>query len=82
VRPRPRPAHARRARFLEAELGKQLRVRHRPTERARKAVYNRIRQAITRITHEHSALGRHLGHSVRTGTHCSYQAEPALQWRT
>ena len=68
--------------FLEAELGAQLRARHRPTERARKAVYNRIRQAITRIAHEHAALGRHLQHSVRTGTHCSYRAEPALRWQT
>ena len=67
--------------LLEQQLSSQLRMRHRPTERARKAVYNRIRQAIARIAHEHALLGRHLDRSVRTGTHCGYHADPTVRWR-
>ena len=51
-----------------------------PTERARKAVYNRIRASIRRIEREHSALGRHLARSVRTGTTCSYRPDRSVVW--
>jgi hypothetical protein len=50
-------------------------------ERARKAVGMRIRDAIDRIERELPALGRHLRHSVRTGTMCSYTPEHPVAWR-
>ncbi len=52
-----------------------------PVERLRKAVSARIRDAIRRIEGLHPALGRHLSHSVRTGTFCSYQPEDPVDWR-
>jgi hypothetical protein len=51
-----------------------------PTERARKAVANRIRDALSRIEAAHPDLGRHLRNSVRTGTFCSYQPERPTTW--
>jgi len=51
-----------------------------PTERARKAVYNRIRSSIRRIEREHPALGRHLDRSIRTGTTCSYRPDRPTAW--
>jgi hypothetical protein len=52
-----------------------------PVERARKAVYNRLRTVTGVIAREHPALGRHLEHSVRTGTFCCYQPQGAVAWR-
>jgi hypothetical protein len=43
------------------------------TERARKAVTARIRDAIRRITDAHPELGAHLDRTVRTGTTCRYE---------
>jgi predicted ATPase/class 3 adenylate cyclase len=51
-----------------------------PTERARKAVANRIRDSLARIDEAHAALGRHLRNSVHTGTFCSYQPERSTIW--
>ena len=68
--------------FLQRELSGQRRARHHPTERARKAVYNRIRAAIKQIGQAHEVLGRHLQTSIRTGTHCSYQPEVPCPWDT
>jgi hypothetical protein len=51
-----------------------------PTERVRKAVTNRIRDALGRIDDAHPSLGRHLRNSVRTGTFCSYQPERQTTW--
>ncbi len=51
-----------------------------PVERARKAVYNRIRDAIRRIESGHPALGRHLRSAIRTGRVCSYEPERPLRW--
>jgi tetratricopeptide (TPR) repeat protein len=51
-----------------------------PTERARKAVYNRIRASTRRIEQVHPALGRHLGRSVRTGTTCCYRPDRPTVW--
>ncbi len=51
------------------------------TERARKAVANRIRDAVTRIEKDHASLGRHLANSVRTGIFCCYQPERPVSWR-
>jgi tetratricopeptide (TPR) repeat protein len=44
-----------------------------PSERARKAVTARVRDALRRIEAEHPALGAHLRASVRTGAFCSYR---------
>jgi hypothetical protein len=51
-----------------------------PTERARKAVANRIRDSLARIDDAHPSLGRHLRNSVHTGTFCSYQPERPTLW--
>ena len=59
--------------FLVAELsaavglGGRIRRSGDSTERARKAVAGRIKQAIDRIAGEAPALGRHLRNSVKTG---------------
>jgi tetratricopeptide (TPR) repeat protein len=50
-------------------------------EKARKAVYNRLRSAIARIDHVHPRLGRHLGATVRSGTLCVYFPDPPARWR-
>jgi hypothetical protein len=52
-----------------------------PAERARRAVGTRIRLSIERIDAVHPALGRHLRHSVRTGTFCSYEPEVPTNWK-
>ena len=51
-------------------------------ERARKAVYRRVRDALARIEDAHPRLGRHLRHSVHTGVYCSYAPERDLRWTT
>jgi hypothetical protein len=74
-----------RATLLE-ELARSLGLggRGRPqasdAERARKAVGMRIRDAITRIDGEAPDLARHLRHSLRTGTFCSYRPEHPVDW--
>lgn len=50
-------------------------------ERARSTVTWRIRHAIRRIEKAHSALGRHLSNSVRTGLFCSYVPDRDIHWR-
>ncbi|MGD9530690.1 MAG: hypothetical protein AB7V44_28435, partial [Pseudonocardia sp.] len=51
------------------------------TERARKTVTARIRDALGRIDHEHPALAAHLRASVRTGTSCRYDPPEPVRWR-
>jgi hypothetical protein len=51
-----------------------------PTERARKAVTNRIRDSLARIGDANPSLGRHLRNSVHTGTFCSYRPERPTAW--
>jgi tetratricopeptide (TPR) repeat protein len=51
------------------------------TERARKAVSARIRDAIDRITAELPELGAHLNSSIITGNHCRYEPDTDLTWR-
>jgi hypothetical protein len=51
-------------------------------ERARRAVGTRIRLGIERIEAAHPSLGRHLRHSVRTGTFCAYEPEMRTTWST
>ncbi|ODU03732.1 MAG: hypothetical protein ABS81_13180 [Pseudonocardia sp. SCN 72-86] len=82
-----------RARALEerdallAELGAVTGLGGRPrtvgsdVERMRKAVGNRIRQAMTRIDEALPDLGRHLTTSVRTGTFCRYAPERDVDWQ-
>ena len=50
------------------------------SDRARKAVTSRIREAIARIGKEHSALALHLGNAIHTGTFCCYRPERSLDW--
>ncbi|MBW2388430.1 MAG: AAA family ATPase [Deltaproteobacteria bacterium] len=61
-------------------LGGRPRSANNPAERARKAVYNRVRATIQRIEREHPALGRHLAGSVRTGTTCCYRPDRPTEW--
>jgi tetratricopeptide (TPR) repeat protein len=49
-------------------------------ERARKAVTNRIRDALRRIREAHPSLARHLERSIRTGTFCAYDPDPPVAW--
>jgi hypothetical protein len=51
-------------------------------ERVRKAVTNRIRDAIERILKQHASLGRHLGNAVRTGFYCCYSPENPVEWKS
>jgi hypothetical protein len=62
-------------------LGGRSRVGGSGTERVRKAVSNRIRQAVDRVAETHPDLGRHLRASVRTGTWCRYEPEHPVAWR-
>jgi hypothetical protein len=85
------PERAARARgeldFLAGELASAYGLGGRPrkvadpTERARKAVAERIRAAIGRVRTAHPELGRHLGNSIRTGTFCSYTPEAPIDWK-
>jgi hypothetical protein len=52
-----------------------------PTERARKAVTARIRDAIAQIVVVHRSLGAHLRASVRTGSSCLYEPARHVSWR-
>ncbi len=72
--------------FIEHELAAAYGIRGTarrlddPAERARKAVTNRIRDAVSRIEANQPALGRHLRTSIRTGTFCSYEPERTMTW--
>jgi hypothetical protein len=56
------------------------RRRTQETERARKAVTDRLRDAIARLRREHPELGLHLARSVRTGAFCSYSSGKPVRW--
>ena len=66
--------------LLLHELSSGGRLRSRPVERARKAVYNRVRESIRLIESLHPSLARHLERSVRTGVYCSYRPEHDVRW--
>jgi hypothetical protein len=51
-----------------------------PAERARTTVTARLRDGIRRIAAVHPDLGRHLSHSIRTGTLCGYEPESPVDW--
>jgi hypothetical protein len=61
-------------------LGGRARRAGSDAERMRKAVGNRIRQALARIEAAHPELGRHLRLSVRTGTFCRYEPDAKVRW--
>jgi tetratricopeptide (TPR) repeat protein len=50
-------------------------------ERIRKAVTNRIRDALARIEREHTPLARHLANSIVTGTFCTYRPDRDIRWK-
>jgi AAA ATPase domain len=72
--------------FLLAELRSAVGLHGRtrraidPSERARKAVTWRIRDAITRAEAAHAPFGHHLRRSVRTGTLCVYDPPEPTRW--
>jgi hypothetical protein len=49
-------------------------------ERMRKAVKNRIHDAIVRIAKQNPVLGRHLTNTIRTGLLCRYSPENDVPW--
>jgi len=61
-------------------VGQRSRKLAAPAERARSAVTWRIRSAIRKIEAAHPSLGRHLSHSVKTGTFCSFEPETPENW--
>ena len=62
-------------------LGGRARRAGDPAERARKAVTERIRDAVAKVGREHPALHRHLKASIKTGAYCSYQPERPTVWQ-
>jgi tetratricopeptide (TPR) repeat protein len=64
-----------------AGLGHRPRRLGADTERARKAVTARIRDAIDRILAVDPDLGLHLRATIHTGTHCSYRPTDETRWR-
>jgi hypothetical protein len=52
------------------------------SERARKTVTSRLRDAIRRIQAIHPELGAHLDRSITTGTICRYQPTTPITWRS
>lgn len=50
------------------------------TEKARKTVSARIRDALRRVDHVHPELAEHLRASVTTGTECSYAPDRPVRW--
>lgn len=67
---------------LAAALGLSGRSRRHPdaAERARKAVSQRIRNAVKRIAHTHPELAAHLERSLGTGHLCSYRPDEPVDW--
>jgi tetratricopeptide (TPR) repeat protein len=85
------PVRAERARtemdLLTAELasafglGGRARGTGNTTERARRAIGQRIRNVLRRVESVHPELGRHLTRSLQLGTFCSYSPERPTVWR-
>ncbi|MCR9095735.1 MAG: hypothetical protein NXI30_16055 [bacterium] len=61
-------------------LGGRSRRTSGPSERARKAVSNRIRASIRRISKAAPELGAHLEESIRTGSGCGYRPIAEVDW--
>jgi hypothetical protein len=62
-------------------IGGRVRRTGSSAERARSAVTARIRETVKKLEELDPELGRHLRHSVRTGTFCSYAPEQPVSWR-
>jgi hypothetical protein len=69
-------------RELRAGIGRGGQARHAADvqDRIRKAVTNRIRDAIRLIRKELPELGEHLDRCVKTGTQCCYEATSPRRW--
>ena len=61
-------------------VGNKTRAAGGTTERARSAVTHRIRATIRQLEKAHPDLGRHLRHTINTGTYCSYRPERPTAW--
>jgi hypothetical protein len=61
-------------------LGGRARRGASSAERARKAVTNRLRDALARIEREDPEFAAHLRASVRMGSVCCYRPEPRSPW--
>lgn len=61
-------------------LGGRSRRTGSSVERARSAVTARVREAVKRVAEADPDLGRHLQHSVRTGSFCAYAPESPVVW--
>ncbi len=61
-------------------LGGRAQRSNEPIERARKAVGNRIRDALAQVRRGHPPLWRHLVNAIHTGTFCSYAPEQPTLW--
>jgi hypothetical protein len=66
--------HEELSQLLE-ELNQRRYVSCPATERARKAVYNRLNAAIRRLEQLDRELGIHLRRAIKTGIFCSYRSE-------
>ncbi|GAA4013201.1 hypothetical protein GCM10022247_39880 [Allokutzneria multivorans] len=64
-----------------AGLGGRSRRLGDTAERARKAVGNRVRDALRRLDDRHPALAAHLREAVATGSTCRYDPAPGITWR-
>ena len=73
-----RPFHV--SELAAAVGGLTVASRARTSERARKAVTNRIRQSAARIGALHPGLGLHLRNAVHTGTLCVYTPDRPAPW--
>lgn len=85
-----RAAHAQQERDLLVQeltravgLGGRDRRASSASERARASVTRAIRNALSRIHAQSPSLGRHLDHSLKTGTFCVYAPDPRapIDWR-
>ncbi|MEO3974452.1 AAA family ATPase [Streptomyces sp. CAU 1734] len=80
-------AYDRERRELIAELRRAAGLGGRPrrlgdeTQRARKNVTGRIRDALRRMADHHPELAAHLRSSVSTGTACCYRPDGEIRWR-
>lgn len=61
-------------------LAGKTRVFTTASERARKAVSNRIRDALQRVEAKHPSLGMHLRGALKTGNAFMYQPQPSVHW--
>jgi tetratricopeptide (TPR) repeat protein len=61
-------------------LGGHARKTADATERARKAVANRIKESLAKMRKPHPSLWLHLFNALKTGTFCSYTPEKPTVW--